>query len=505
MKRNSLVKSLGITSKTFNRRVKKQLESDKQINLNSLRNVGNSLLTLEETVHCSSNPPMVSDFVYSDVVNEIFYHPITSDEDDTIRTDKEDPIAPDEDYRITSDDETSSKNEIETANEVPDLSQKTMSQKLKSWALENNITHSAINGLLNILNEHNFNLPKDSRSLLNTPRNSHTFLDVEPGKYWHYGLNISLQRIFRDIDYSLNEIEISFNIDGIPISRSSPQQFWPILGSVIVNNKKVIFEIGIYYGNAKPKNIFEYLRDFIIELKQLVEFGVSINNKNFKLKINGFICDTPARASIKGIKGHTGRYCCERCEVEGEYCHDTHRMFFNDLDAKERNDSSFRLREQKQHHLSSSPLEDLPINMVKDFLLDYLHLICLGVMKKLLNIWKGNFARCFIRWTARTTNEITNVLISIQKTQPMEFNRPVRGLNVLRYWKGTEFRTFLLYVGPVVLRDFVSNEVYQNFLSLHCAVSICISNQYTKYLPIAGKLFNEFITEFANIYGKSFV
>jgi hypothetical protein len=43
----------------------------------------------------------------------------------------------------------------------------------------------------------------------------------------------------------------------------------------------------------------------------------SLDKKPVRLKIKAFICDAPAIAFIKGIKGHTGY--CERCTIRGEY------------------------------------------------------------------------------------------------------------------------------------------------------------------------------------------
>lgn len=34
-----------------------------------------------------------------------------------------------------------------------------------------------------------------------------------------------------------------------------------------------------------------------------------------------------------------------------------------------------------------------------------------------------------------------------------DFVRKIRGFNDLNWWKATEFRTFLLYLGPVVLKN----------------------------------------------------
>lgn len=62
-----------------------------------------------------------------------------------------------------------------------------------------------------------------------------------------------------------------------------------------------------------------------------------------------------------------------------------HRIVVSNAEREKelRTDKRFRDRFQPQHHLQSSALEDLPIDMIKQFpVSDSLHLIDLGVMKR---------------------------------------------------------------------------------------------------------------------------
>lgn len=84
---------------------------------------------------------------------------------------------------------------------------------------------------------------------------------------------------------------------------------------------------------------------------------------------------------------------------------------------------------------------------------------------------------------------------------PSEIHRAIRTLDLISYWKGTEFRTFLLYVGMVLLKKFLIKEEYDHFMLLCCAVIICSSNVYKTYLPKAQEMFEEYIEDHINIYG----
>ena len=57
---------------------------------------------------------------------------------------------------------------------------------------------------------------------------------------------------------------------------------------------------------------------------------------------------------------------------------------------------------------------------------------------------------------------------------PTEFARQPRGLDQLNRFKATEFRSFLLYYGCVVLRDILPGPAYKHFLSLVTALRIML-------------------------------
>lgn len=96
---------------------------------------------------------------------------------------------------------------------------------------------------------------------------------------------------------------------------------------------------------------------------------------------------------------------------------------------------------------------------------------------------------------------IDTILSNFNKTRPKEIHRKVRSLIHIKFWKGTEFRTFLLYLGVAVLKYFLPNDEYLLYLRLHIAVSICSSQRYAPYLPKAREQFNKFIEDYIDIYG----
>lgn len=91
-----------------------------------------------------------------------------------------------------------------------------------------------------------------------------------------------------------------------------------------------------------------------------------------------------------------GKHGCTKCTVVGEYSHASRTVTFQSVNCQKRNNEDFRERKYGQHHKNDSPLLELEnIDIVEDFpACDSLHLIDLGVMKRLLIGWRdGNFGK----------------------------------------------------------------------------------------------------------------
>ena len=140
--------------------------------------------------------------------------------------------------------------------------------------------------------------------------------------------------------------------------------------------------------------------------------------------------------------------------------------------------------------------------MVTHFLIDYMHLVCLGVMRRLLNLWmRGPLPS---RLKPSTVDEISRVLIGLQGFIPKEFARKPRSLRDVDRWKATEFRQFLLFTGPVALRGKLSESMYHNFMLFHVGIFILVNRSLcTQYCDFADQLLVMFVTLFAQLYGRN--
>ena len=114
--------------------------------------------------------------------------------------------------------------------------------------------------------------------------------------------------------------------------------------------------------------------------------------KTHRIKLLCISCDVPARGFLKVIVGHTGYFSCERCEIRGTW---EGRVVFNSADISTlRTEEDFAKCSYKNHQKGRTPLINYGISCINDFALDYMHLVCLGVMKRILHSLKNGPRHC---------------------------------------------------------------------------------------------------------------
>jgi hypothetical protein len=183
---------------------------------------------------------------------------------------------------------------------------------------------------------------------------------------------------------------------------------------------------------------------FLSELKDLVEDGISFEEKNLKVSVSSLVCDAPARSFLKCTKEHNAYYACERCVIKGKW---EGRVVFGlsniDTMPSLRSETSFNNFEHRDHQIGITPLINAAISYIKSFPLDYMHLICLGVVKRFLMFLKSDSRIC--RFSHQQVESLSEKLCFVNGKMPGEFARQPRSHFYLDRWKAAEFRQFLLY------------------------------------------------------------
>lgn len=299
--------------------------------------------------------------------------------------------------------------------------------------------------------------------------------------YIYFPIREQLRKNLSLYQEHISKFSISLNIDGLPIFNRSKITFWPVLCSI--NLKPLtIFPVVLTCGDKKTDNL-DFLEDFLTDLSEIVETGLQMDGRVIDVSLKCVICDAPViRATLDVIDTQKGKWIKKI-------------IYPRSRNLKMRTDKSFRYKEQQEHHHPGvSPFCKIPVDMVRSFTLDYMHMCCLGVMKRLLLMWlRGSKKR---KLSQRQCQLISRRLTGLRRYIPECFARKPRSLDEVDRWKATEFRQFMLYTGRIVLRNILTDDAYKHFLIFNIPMSILVSRhvvQLEEHVKYAEDLLTHFV------------
>ena len=256
--------------------------------------------------------------------------------------------------------------------------------------------------------------------------------------------------------------------------------------------------------------------------------GFDNNGTTIMLTRASFVCDAPAFALISGTKNHGAICCCRKCTVRGERAWTSAefaqlinnprnefgeivlrrkdprgRIVYLDTEAEIRTNESFRNRFDPEFHNEDTILENVEIDMTVDFPIDAMHQLYIGVTKQ----WASYVTEVpEFKLKASSLELMNKYMATIGKATPREFARKTRSFEFFAKFKATEWRTFLLFTGPVIMRNRISADRYNHFLALHVASKILSSKDLCHSLnDYAKSLMKIFVKNATLIYGKAFI
>lgn len=446
---------------------------------------------------CATDPSPVCEQVTEEIFNDDSLLDIEMSDDSKQNNQSNLESSVDEQFRnltVTSD----SEGESDINNTMDNLN---FLEKIKQWALMfPPLPHARLEQLMDILREEYPEIPKSAKTFLGTNKTDYkieTFSKNE--EFIYFGIKGNLEKCVNTKLHETNDIDLLINIDGVPLFKSSRKQLWPILCQVFSDyNCYKPFPVAIYCGNNKPSDVELYLKKFIEEVNDLQTNGIRINNCLFNITIKAFVCDRPARSFIKCMKNHGGYYACERCTVSGKRF--KKRTVYPLVGTYEpRTDDAFRSQSNPEHHIGKSPLLNIEpkIDLVNQFVLDSMHLLFLGVMKKLLECWIDGSVNKKLKISNNDKTRLSNLLTQIEV--PSEFQRSTRSLTDFHKFKATEFQFLFLYAGPVVFKKILPKTINKHFLLLHIGCRILFSKEialkkvkYAKYAKYYLSIYHSF-------------
>lgn len=383
---------------------------------------------------------------------------------------------------------------------------------LVCWYMSNvSVTKQALNQLLKILNKHGIskshNIPVDSRTLIKTSDKIEP-KEVSGGESVHFGLERCVRFLHKNNIQLPDHITFDINVDGAQVF-NNPYcniSIWPILTNFtnIKGLEKVVLPISIFCSSKKPSSL-DFLNEFIEEY-ETIRHGLQIGSKLHTLELKLIRLDIPAHSFLCSTISHTGYFSCFKCQIKGEYY--ANKVIFPVVDdqIEKRTNQSFRNQEQREHHVGESNLLQIDdLDMIEDIPIDPMHNVYLGVMKKQLWIWLFSNKTDPGRLGDETINGITSMIKQIKGKLPVEFHRNLRSLDQMKKYKAKELRMFLLYIGPYVLKKFLSSSRFSHFMKLHTAIKILSDCDFSKnenMLKLAHQLIHAYSIGIESLYDK---
>lgn len=121
-------------------------------------------------------------------------------------------------------------------------------------------------------------------------------------------------------------------------------------------------------------------------------------------------------------------------------------------------------------------------------------------------LWK--YGPVNIKLSSEELKTISDGLENAAKYMPTDFARRPRSLKHVKKWKATECRRFLLYDGPVLLQNVLSEDKYNHFIKLHVAIKLLIDPHKTtnaETIDLAEDLLRQFVQDYEHMYGERYV
>ncbi|XP_062566984.1 uncharacterized protein LOC134229281 isoform X2 [Saccostrea cucullata] len=329
-------------------------------------------------------------------------------------------------------------------------------------------------------------------------------------------------------------ISFTFNTDGAPVFKSSKTAIWPIY--LVINElpykqrmlKDNMILASLWYGSKKP-SMGTFLKPFLKSLQKMKEGIKCTSPERGQFLCRGLLlcgtADLPARSLLCNHVQYNGAFSCWKCEQEGETASvgRGHARIFpfqseepkGPIRTKKNVLENARIAVEDQHIVMGKPVKGIKgpswlffvpnFNIVSGIAIDYMHGVLLGVQKMLLELW---FSEKHKGKAYNFCNSVCEVDLRLQNIKPtLDITRLPRSIEKdLKYWKASEYRSFLLFFGAPVLHGILDMQRFSHFLLLVDSMHILLkfgSNE--KDLERAEMLLFEFCRRLEELYDRCFL
>ncbi|KAK3909797.1 LOW QUALITY PROTEIN: Halomucin [Frankliniella fusca] len=248
------------------------------------------------------------------------------------------------------------------------------------------------------------------------------------------------------------DLILMWNADGLKVRESGPASLWEL--SITICDvppqvrSKCTLVVGLWYAAKKPK-LKTFLTTFLESLSQLEENGVRWTHPRTgeahtsKVVAPAASVDAPVRAELQNIMQHEGEFSCHNCKIEGE---------------------ELILGPRSRKRIYPVPDEPCPPRTMESMRLH------------------ANRA------------EAENLIV-----------KGVKGSSILDQWKlfkGSTWRTWLLFVSLPALQPVLRDKYFQHWLLLVKGMSIFLQESISDdELALADRLLSLFVRDTQELYG----
>lgn len=390
----------------------------------------------------------------------------------------------------------------------------TLRDQLKEFTLKHNPSEELVGDLLSIMKENGVRISKGTEDYLHH-KHSFTIVPMSVGRYLNFGVKRSvvsylqkfvdetnhwyMQMLFMDLAFYVVKSE---KINGIQLP-----QYMIIMGKLSVQLDEP-FVIGIYQGTfPNPTIANEILQPLVDELKSLENHRFEVDGRMYCINIRAVLCDPIANSLVTCTSLPNSQFGCSKCNQRGQLQFNEGITSFPPTAnlASMRTDDDFIYCLQNGHHVGVPILRELNLELKSQFVLDYKYVVCEGVMKRLMNLWLTG--KLDYRLNKESVRRISADLAVMAHCCPKEFRQKPKSLDNLADWDAYDWRQFLLYYSPIVLKNYLPQKYYIHFLYLHLAIRILISTElYVECSTyVAGQLLNTFVADYSILYGSHLI
>ncbi|XDV23432.1 hypothetical protein PO909_028010 [Leuciscus waleckii] len=322
---------------------------------------------------------------------------------------------------------------------------------------------------------------------------------------------IEYEKLIRSGKISEEDVSLLWNCDGIPVFKSSNCQLWPIQCQIIEldpkERKNNICIPCIWFGEKKP-NMTTLLTPFVDELQELEQNGIKwsdTQSQQHSSKVHALICssDSVARPQIRNTKQFNGIYGCDFCYHKGggSYSYISPEPLLRCESEHFQHAMAGTPKQPVMGVKGPSPLMKLAnFQMINGFVPEYQHSVCLGVTRQLMTLWLDSTNHDKPWYMGTKTEEIDKQLLAIQP--PRELTRVPRSVKERKFWKASEWRSFLLFYSLPVLCGILSKKYWNHLFLLVFGIYTLLQEKIQMVdIDNAEKALKKFVMEFQKLYG----